>query len=509
MAAGAVLMPDMDPEEFRRLGHAVVDWIAEYRARIADLPVRADVEPGWVREQLTPALLSPGLPEEPQPLSGLLDEIDRVVVPASMHWQHPGFFGYFPANVSLHSLLGDMLSGGLGAQGMLWSTSPAATEVEQVLLDGLADALGLPPSFTFAGGGGGSIQDSASSAALVALLAALHRSAPDWQERGVDGTERVYVTAETHSSLAKAVRVVGLGSRALRIVEPSPGSLAMSPAALAAALRADVDAGLRPVLVCPTIGTTGTGAIDPVREVARAAAAHRAWVHVDAAWAGVAALCPEHRDLLDGVELVDSFCTDAHKWLLTAFDASMLWVQDATALPAALSITPEYLRNAASESGAVVDYRDWQVPLGRRFRALKLWAVVHGHGLSGLRAHIRSHVALAEELAGWVRDDPGFTLTVPPSLALVCLRVVTGAGPDADDRATRAVLEGVNAAGSEFLTHTVVDGRYSIRVAIGSVTTEFRHVRALWERLQADAARYRQKFPVHRVDPVQPRSTHQ
>ncbi len=480
--AGPLTMADLDPEEFRRLGYAVVDWIAAYRSGVGELPVRPDVEPGSVRAQLPAAL-----PEHPAPLDHLLGELDRVVVPASVHWQAPGFFGYFPANASLHSLLGDMLSSGLGAQGMLWSTSPAATEVEQVLLDGLADALGLGPAFTFAGGGGGSIQDSASSAALVALLAALHRATPGWREDGVDSSERVYLTAETHSSLAKAARVAGLGARSLRIVDPSPGTLAMSPAALAAAMAADVAAGLRPVLVCPTIGTTGTGAVDPVREIALVARQHRAWVHVDAAWAGVAALCPEHRDLLDGVELADSFCTDAHKWLLTAFDASLMWVRDAGALPAALSITPEYLRNAASESGAVVDYRDWQVPLGRRFRALKLWAVINGFGLSGLREHIRSHVAMAAELASWVRTDPGFTLAAPPSLSLVCLRVVTGGGPDADDTASRAVLERINASGSALLTHTSTDGRYVIRVAIGSVATDAGHVSALWEQLRKEA----------------------
>jgi aromatic-L-amino-acid decarboxylase len=476
-------VPDLDPEEFRRLGREFVDWVARYRGALADLPVRAEVEPGWVRARL-PA----DLPEQPRPLEELLVDVDRVVVPASTHWQHPGFFGYFPANSSLASVLGDLLSGGLGAQGMLWSTSPACTEVEQVLLDGLARALGMPGTFTFGGGGGGSIQDSASSAALVALLAALHRtSGGRWREDGVDGQERVYVTAETHSSLAKAVRVAGLGARALRVVGARPGSLEMSPDALAAALAADVEAGLRPVLVCPTVGTTGTGAVDPLRPLAQAARAHGAWVHVDAAWAGVAALCPEHRGLLDGVELVDSLCTDAHKWLLTAFDASLLWVRDAAALPDALSITPEYLRNAATESGAVVDYRDWQVPLGRRFRAMKLWAVVHAYGLAGLRSHVREHVALAAGLADRVRADPRFALAVEPSLALVCLRVVTGAGDDADDAAGRAVLDRVNASGSALLTHTVVDGRYVLRVAIGSVATRPEDVAALWSAL-CDAA---------------------
>jgi aromatic-L-amino-acid decarboxylase len=474
---------DLDPDEFRRLGHAFVDWVATYRTGLPDRPVRPDVEPGSVRAQL-PELA----PEQPRPLDALLEEVDRVVVPATLHWQHPAFFGYFPANASLASLLGDLLSGGFGAQGMLWSTAPAGTEVEQALLDRLAGALGLDPAFTFPGGGGGTIADSASSAALVALLAALHRTSKGaWRDDGVDGRERVYVTAETHSSLAKAVRVAGLGGRALRVVEPAPGSVTMSPQALEEMLRADVAAGLRPVLVCPTIGTTGTGAVDPVGAVAAAAHEYGAWVHVDAAWAGVAALCPEFRWLLDGVEQADSFCTDAHKWLLTAFDASLLWVRDATALPEALSITPEYLRNAASESGAVVDYRDWQVSLGRRFRALKLWAVLYAHGLAGLREHVREHVALAAELADRVRAEAGFTLAAPPSLSLVCLRCDTG-HPAADDRTTREVLARVNASGQAFLTHTVVDGRYAIRVAIGGVTTGPDDVDALWKLLCATAA---------------------
>ena len=490
-------MSDLDPEEFRRLGHAVVDWVAAYRSGLPDRPVRPDVAPGDVRRALGELL-----PDRPQPLSALLDELDRVVVPASLHWQHPGFFGYFPADAALASLLGDLLSGGLGVQGMLWSTAPAGTEVEQALLDRLAGALGLDPAFTFGGGGGGTIADSASSAALVALLAALHRgSARDgaesrWREEGVDGRERVYVTAETHSSLAKAVRVAGLGARALRVVDLSPDGT-MSPAALEAALRDDVAEGLRPVVVCPTVGTTGTGAVDPVGALADVAhrygtQPHGAWVHVDAAWAGVAALCPEHRRLLDGVERADSFCTDAHKWLLTAFDASLLWVRDAAALPAAQSITPEYLRDAASDSGAVVDYRDWQVPLGRRFRALKLWAVLHTHGLEGLRAHIRGHVALAGELAARIAAQSGsalprLALAAPPSLALVCLRVETG-DPQADDRTTRALLAAVNASGRAFVTHTVVGGRYAIRVAIGGVTTGAADVDALWELLRRDPA---------------------
>ncbi|WP_218609520.1 pyridoxal-dependent decarboxylase [Pseudonocardia sp. KRD291] len=466
----------MDPEQFRLLAHRYVDWVADHRAGLESRPVRDDVVPGSVRDRF-PAEAA----EEPQDLGALLDRVDEIVVPADTRWQHPGFHAFFPANASLTSLLGEIVAGGLGPQGMLWSTSPACTEVEQALTDQLARGLGLGEAFTHIGGGGGVIQDSASSAALVAVLAALHRtSGGRWRETGVTGAERVYVTAETHSSLAKAVRVAGLGERGLRTVPFAPGTRTMDPLALAAMLAADAERGLVPTLVCATVGTTGTGAVDPVRAVAAAAARHGAWVHVDAAWAGVAALCPEFRHLVDGVELADSFCTDAHKWLLTAFDASLLWVRDAAALPAALSLTPAYLRDSASDSGAVVDYRDWQVPLGRRFRAMKLWSVLHGQGLEGLRAHLRGHVILAGELARRVRDHPGLELAAEPSLSLVCLRVRTG-GTDADDDAAgRALLAAVNATGRTFLSHTEIDGRFVIRVAFGSPTTSDQHLEELW-----------------------------
>ncbi|GAA1834707.1 pyridoxal-dependent decarboxylase [Pseudonocardia ailaonensis] len=470
---------DLSGAEFRRAGYALVDWVAAHREGMAELPVRPSVEPGSIRAALPAALPDAPVADVGAALTSLLDD---VVVPGSLLWQHPGFFGYFPAQASLLSLLGDIASGGIGSQGMLWSTAPAGTEIEQVLVDGFATALGLGEAFTFAGGGGGSLQDSASSAALVALLAALHRSSPAWQETGIEGTERVYVTAETHSSLAKAVRVAGLGSRALRIVPFSPGTRVMDADALAEHMSADRAAGLRPVLVCPTVGTTGVGAIDPVRAIC--GVAQGVWVHVDAAWAGVASLCPEFRYVLDGAELADSVCTDAHKWLGTAFDASFLWVRDGRALPAALSITPEYLRNAATDSGAVVDYRDWQVPLGRRMRALKLWAVVHGTGLDGLREQIRAHVALTTSLATRIEAEPGFALAAPPSLALVCLHL-TGPDGSPDDAATRAALEAVNADGDSFVTHTTVDGRYAIRVAVGALGTGPEHVDRLWQALRA------------------------
>jgi len=476
-----MVMPghDLSPEEFRRVGHQVVDWVANYRETVAQRRVAPDTEPGWVRAQLADRL-----PEHGEPIDALLADLDGVVLPGLAHWQHPSFFGYFPANASLASVLGDLLSGGLGVQGMLWSTGPAATELEQHLTDLLVPALGLPASYTTAGGGGGMITEASSSANLVALLAALHRaSGGGWRSHGVDGTEVVYVSEHTHSSMEKAARIAGLGSSAVRVVASDPSTLAMRPDALAEAVCADVAAGRRPVMVCATVGTTSTGAVDPVRAIGQVCAEHGVWLHVDAAWAGAATVCPEFRHLVDGVELADTYCMDAHKWLLTAFDCTLLWTRRPDVLTAALSVAPEYLRNAASESGLVVDYRDWQIPLGRRFRALKLWSVLRWYGLDGLRAHVRNHVELATELASWVAASADFELGAPPSLGLVCLRV---RGPG--DGATRAVLAQVNATGRALLTHTVIRGRYLIRVAIGGLCTERRHVEALWDELRAAPA---------------------
>lgn len=473
---------DLTADEFRRLGHQVVDWIADYRDTIEQRPVQTDVKPGWVRSRLPAAL-----PEQGEPFDALLADVNEVILPGMTQWQHPSFYGYFPGNASLASLLGDMLSGAIGVQGMLWSTGPACTELEQHLTDQLAVELGLGEAFATTGGGGGMITEASSTANLVALLAALHRTSPDWQATGVDGHEVVYTTAHTHSSMEKAVRIAGLGAAAVHVVDSDPTTAAMQPDALAAALAADVAAGRRPALVCATVGTTSTGAMDPVRAIGEVCAGHDVWLHVDAAWAGVAAVCPELRGMLDGVELADSCCTDAHKWLLTAFDCTLLWTRHPTVLASGLAVLPEYLRNAASEAGQVVDYRDWQIPLGRRFRALKLWAVLRWFGLAGLRDHIRRHVALAAELASWVAAEPRFALGAPPSLGLVCLRVVSGGGEAADDHATRAVLERVNATGRALLTHTVVDGRYLARVAVGGVNTERRHIEALWADLRAAA----------------------
>jgi aromatic-L-amino-acid/L-tryptophan decarboxylase len=469
----------MTPEQFRQHGHEVVDWIADYWSRIGSLPVRSQVAPGEVREGL-PATA----PEQGEPFAAVLADLDRVVLPGVTHWQHPGFFGYFPANTSGPSVLGDLVSAGLGVQGMSWVTSPAATELEQHVMDWLADLLGLPASFRSIGPGGGVIQDSSSGGNLVALLAALHRSSGGGTLRHGVEPERatVYVSAETHSSMEKAVRIAGLGSDAVQIVEVD-GDLAMRPAALAARLERDVARGYTPVLVCATVGTTSTTAVDPLAELGPICQKHGVWLHVDAAYAGVSGIVPELRPLQNGVEWADSYTTDAHKWLLTGFDATLFYVADRAALTGALAILPEYLRNAATDAGAVVDFRDWQIPLGRRFRALKLWFVLRWYGAEGLRAHIRSHVALAQELAGWAAGDERFDVVAPHPLSLVCLRPRWPEEVDADV-ATMTLLERLNDGGEVFLTHTTVGGNAVLRVAVGSPATTRAHVERVWTLLR-------------------------
>ncbi len=466
----------MTPDEFRAYGRQVVDWIADYQEQIETFPVLSAAAAGSVR-----AALPASPPERGEGFAAVLEDLDAVLLPGITHWQHPSFFAYFPSNASGPSILGDLLASGLGVQGMLWATSPAATELETHVMDWLAELLGLPARFRSDGPGGGVIQGSASDAALVALLAALHRASDGASESAgvAAGRFTVYTSSQTHSSVEKACRIAGLGSEALRKLDVDPATGAADAQQLRALIADDLHQGYHPALVVASVGATGTGAIDPVRELAEIARECGAWVHVDAAWAGVAAVCPELRWVLDGVELVDSLCTNPHKWLLTNFDCDAFWVADRHALIGALSILPEFLRNAPTESGQVIDYRDWQVPLGRRFRALKLWAVIRWYGAEGLREHIRGHVELAQELAGWIAADARFELVAPHPLALVTFRLRAG------DEATKALLERVNASGQMYLTHTIVNGQVALRMAIGSVSTQRRHVEAAWAQLSA------------------------
>ncbi|TNC29754.1 aminotransferase class I/II-fold pyridoxal phosphate-dependent enzyme [Amycolatopsis alkalitolerans] len=457
----------MSPEEFRHYGKQVVDWIADYLAGIEQYPVRSRARPGEVR-----AMLPAHPPERGEPYEQVLADMDRVILPGITHWQHPNFFAYFPANASGPGILGDLLSSGLGVQGMVWATSPACTELETVAVDWLAELLGLPDHFRTDSAGGGVIQDSASSAALVAVLAALRRA---------EGTtKRIYVSSQTHSALEKAARIAGIGSQNVRTVDVHPETLEMDPARLRTLIDEDVAAGLTPALVCATIGTTSTTAIDPVRAIGEICRERGIWLHVDAAYAGVAAVCPELRWINDGVaEYVDSYATNPHKWLLTNFDCGVLWVRDRAPMINALSILPEFLRNAATESGQVIDYRDWQVPLGRRFRALKLWSVIRWYGAEGLREHIRTGIALAQRFASLVAAEPDFEVRGHHPFGLVCFR------PLRTD--VLELMERVNASGALYLSHTKVGDEVWLRMAIGAPTTTEAHVDAAWAALRAAA----------------------
>lgn len=459
----------MNSDEFRRAGHEAIDWVADYLERVESFPVLSTVEPGAVR-----ALLPPHPPEAGEPWDEILADLDRIVLPGITHWQSPNFFGYFPANASGPAVIGDLVSSGLGVQGMLWATSPACTEVETHVLDWLVELLGLPEHFR----GNGVIQDSASSATLCAILAARDRVSPT-----IDRTKlRAYTSNQAHSSVEKGIRVAGLRPDQLRLIDVDE-SFALRPDALADAVAADLADGLVPFLVVATVGTTSSAAIDPVADVVDVVGRHDVWVHVDAAYAGSAAVVADLRPLVnEGLDRVDSWCFDPHKWLLTNFDCDVLYVADRSALISSLSVLPEYLRNAASDSGAVIDYRDWHVPLGRRFRALKLWFVLRHYGAAGLRDHIARHVESARWLAAQIDVDARFDRLAPTELSLVCFACRDG------DAASERLLQAVNASGKAFLTHTRLDGRYTIRVAIGATQTQHEHVERLWQLLTMHAA---------------------
>jgi aromatic-L-amino-acid decarboxylase len=466
----------MTPDEFRTRGRQVVDWLADYMERVESLPVLSRVKPGQVLERLPRSA-----PRQAQPFDEVLRDLERVVMPGITHWQSPNFFAYFPANASGPSILGDLLCAGLGVQGMLWTTSPACTELETRVLDWLVEMMGLPEKFFSGGQGGGVIQDTASSATLCALLAARERTTGLSSNRdGCDGSLTAYCSSEAHSSVEKAVRIAGLGSARLRTVAVDAAA-AMLPGDLERLLEQDAAQELRPCFVTATVGTTSQNAMDPLRPIGEVCQRRGVWLHVDGAMSGTAALCPEHRGLLCGLELADSYCFNPHKWMFTNFDCDCFYVADRGALIRALSVLPEYLRNKATESGAVIDYRDWHVPLGRRFRALKLWLVIRHYGVEGLQHHVRRHVALAREFAGWVEAHPDFELAAPAPLNLVCFRHRGG------DAINQGIMDRVNASGDLFITHTRLDGRLTLRMSIGQTHTEARHVQRAWQRLQEEA----------------------
>ncbi|MCH8813733.1 MAG: aminotransferase class V-fold PLP-dependent enzyme [Chloroflexi bacterium] len=466
----------MNSEEFRQHGYQVIDWIADYMENVEEYPVLSRVKPGDVRAGLPAAA-----PEEGEPFERILKDVDEIIMPGVTHWQSPNFFGYFPGNTSGPSILGELLSAGLGVQGMMWVTSPACTELETHVLDWLAEMVGLPEKFKSTATGGGVIQATASSGSLVAAVAAREQATGGRSnEAGVSDGLTAYTSAEAHSSIEKAVRIAGIGSANLRKIETDE-TFAMRPAALAQAIRDDKVAGRTPVLVCATVGTTSSTAIDPVPEIGRICAEHGVWLHVDAAMAGTAALCPEFRFLHEGLEFADSYLFNPHKWMLTNVDCSAFYVADRRKLTAAMSVVPEYLRNVASESGEVIDYRDWQVELGRRFRSLKLWFVIRSYGVKALREIVRGHVAMAQEFAAWVEDDPDFEVAAPVLLSLVCFRHRGG------DEVNQEIMDRVNEAGRMFMTHTKLDGKLTLRLSIGQETTGRKHVERAWETIRKAA----------------------
>jgi aromatic-L-amino-acid/L-tryptophan decarboxylase len=489
----------MSPDEFRQRAHEVVDLLADYWTSIESRPVVPPTRPGDVLKALP--LHPPAVGEPPE---AVLDDLRRLILPNLTHWQSPNFFAYFPANSSFPAVLADLVSTGLGVQGMLWATSPACTELETRVLDWLGEMLDLPAPMRSTAGGGGVIHSTASDATLVALLAArararAHASAQASTNGADDDRLVIYASNQTHSSFMKAAMIAGLArgpedTRRVRLL-PVHADYSLRADALERAMADDVDAGLRPAFVCATVGTTGTTAVDRLDELGPIARRHGAWLHVDAAFLGSAAVCPEYRWILSGVEHADSFCFNPHKWLLTSFDCSCFWTRDRASLLAALSINPDYLKNPASAAGDVIDYRDWQIPLGRRFRALKLWFVLRHYGVQGLQAHIREHTRLGELFESFITSDDRFELAAPRVSSLVCFRLK---GPD---DANRTLMDRLNASGKLYLTHTVlptfggsgeVQGRRLVlRMAIGATLTQERHVRAAWDQIRAEAGRVR------------------
>ena len=470
----------MTAEQFRQYGKLVVDWVADYYQSIESLPVLSKVEPGYIRQSLPS-----GPPEQGEPFESLLSDVRKVILPGVTHWQSPNFFAYFPANASGPAILGDLVSSALGVQGMLWATSPACTELETLVLDWLVGMLGLPAKFLSSTTGGGVIQDTASSATLCAMLAARERATGYTTNlRGAARKLVAYTSAHAHSSLEKAAMIAGIGLDNLRLIEVDD-SFALSIKALSQQLDKDLSDGLLPFFVCGTVGTTSSNAMDPLPEIATLCQQHNLWFHVDAAMSGTAALCPEFRHFQRGVEHADSYCFNPHKWMFTNFDCDCFYVANRNALIKTLSILPEYLKNQATESGAVFDYRDWQIPLGRRFRSLKLWFVIRHYGVEGLQFHVRRHVALAHEFADWINSDDRFEVVAPVPLNLVCFR---HRGNDDDNQ---RLMDRLNRSGDLYLTHTRLNDRIVLRFCVGQTNTERKHVQRAWQRIQEEAAKVR------------------
>jgi aromatic-L-amino-acid/L-tryptophan decarboxylase len=454
----------MDNADFRKYGHAFIDWLADYFEHIEDYPVMSSVAPGDILNKLPT-----GPPSHPESIETIFSDFQKVIMPGITHWQHPGWFAYFPANNSPASVLAEILTAGLGAQCMIWQTSPAAAELEERMMEWLRDMIGLPATMT------GVIQDTASTATLCALLSAREKASGfRINQKGLSMPLRVYASAETHSSIEKGVKIAGYGKENLVLIHTDE-NYAMCPDALRKAVKNDVEAGMRPACVVAALGTTSSMAMDPVDAIADICREHDIWLHVDAAFAGTAAVDPAHRWFMKGVEHADSFVFNPHKWMLTNFDCSAYFVKDADRLVETFSIQPEYLKTAADSR--VKNYRDWGIQLGRRFRALKLWFVLRSYGTEGIRDMVNRHISLAENFSAWIDADGRFERLAPQHLSLVCFRYNPGGRSEEELTAlNKHLLEKINASGDVFLTHTSLKGQYSLRLSVGQRTTEARHV---------------------------------
>jgi aromatic-L-amino-acid/L-tryptophan decarboxylase len=473
----------MTPDEFRSHGHELIDWIADYVEGVGERPVQSVAAPGDVR-----AALPEHPPTEPEPFAAVMADVDQIIMPGVTNWQHPGWFAYFPANSSYPSILGELLSAGLGVQGMSWVTSPACTELETLMLDWMRELLDLPERFhSTSKSGGGVIQGSASEATLVAILSARHRATNGAVNADGDTSNLVaYTTSQSHSSIEKGLRIAGIGTDRLRIVAHDE-KFAMRPDVLRQMIADDRADGLVPFFVNSNHGSTSSMAFDPTPELGAICRDEGMWLHVDGAMAGIAALAPEFRWVNAGLDLADSYCTNPHKWMGVNFDCTTYWTADRSSLLGALSILPEYLRSAAAESGAVIDYRDWQVPLGRRFRSLKLWFAIRCDGIDAFQRMIREHVEWCQRLATWVADDDTFEIVAPHPLNLLCVAVAASNSDESNTR-TDALIESANALGDSHYTRTVLDGRSVLRISIGARTTTPAHVEAAWQQLRTLAA---------------------
>ncbi|KAJ7969035.1 Tyrosine decarboxylase [Quillaja saponaria] len=485
----------LDPQEFRRQGHLIIDFLADYYQNVSNYPVLSKVEPGYL-----PKSLPISAPLNPEPIETILQDVKEHIIPGLTHWQSPNFFAYFSATSSTAAFLGEMLSTGFNVVGFSWIASPAATELESLVMDWLGEILKLPKAFLFSGNGGGVLQGTTCEAILCTIVAARDQKLCQIGRENIDKLV-VYCSDQTHSAFQKAAQIAGINPKNFRSIKTTKSnSFGLYPDSLESTIQMDIENGLVPLFLCATVGTTSTTAVDPLGPLCDVAKDYGLWVHVDSAYAGSACICPEFRHFIDGVEGADSFSFNAHKWLFTNLDCCCLWVKDPSALIKSLSTYPEFLRNKASDSNKVVDYKDWQISLSRKFRALKLWLVLRSYGVNNLRNFMRKHVKMAKSFEELVCLDKRFEVVVPRNFALVCFRVSLSAiakkiyddsnkhvCEDCANEVNRKLLDSINDSGVVYMSHAMVEGVYVIRCAIGATLTEEQHVLMAWKVVQEHA----------------------